>query len=112
VTRTIHGLEVSGVDVDPETRCAHYHGPNDIVALKFKCCGDWFSCHLCHQELAQHESVVWPKQEFDSLAVLCGGCGKQLSVREYLECGSTCPSCVRSFNPNCAKHAYYYFAVS
>jgi uncharacterized CHY-type Zn-finger protein len=111
VTRTIHGLEVSGVDVDPETRCEHYHGPNDIVALKFKCCGKWFPCHLCHEELAQHDAAVWPANKFDSLAVVCGACGRQLSVREYLECDSTCPGCGRSFNPNCAKHAHYYFDV-
>jgi uncharacterized CHY-type Zn-finger protein len=110
VTRAIHGVEVNGIDLDPETRCAHYHGPNDTVALKFKCCGKWFPCHLCHEELAQHDSVVWPEKEFDSVAVLCGGCGKQLSVREYLECDSICPSCGRLFNPGCAKHAHYYFS--
>jgi len=112
VTRTIHGLEISGVDVDPETRCAHYHGPTDIVALKFRCCGKWFPCHLCHQEIVRHDAVVWPDNEFDSVAVVCGACGKQMSVREYLECASTCPSCGRSFNPACAEHAHYYFAVA
>jgi uncharacterized CHY-type Zn-finger protein len=112
VTRTIHGLEVSGVDVDPETRCAHYHGPNDIVALKFKCCGKWFPCHHCHDEIARHAAEVWAEEEFDEPVVLCGGCGHRTSAREYFECDSTCPGCGRSFNPNCAKHAHYYFAVS
>jgi uncharacterized CHY-type Zn-finger protein len=109
--RKIHGVEIHGVDVDPETRCAHYRTENDIVALKFKCCGRWFPCHRCHQELGQHETLVWPHQEFDALAVLCGGCGKQLSIREYLGGASSCPGCSRSFNPGCIEHAHYYFAV-
>jgi uncharacterized CHY-type Zn-finger protein len=112
VTRIIHGVEIHGVDVDPETRCAHYHTATDIIALKFKCCGKWFPCHLCHEEVARHDPAVWAKQEFDEVAVLCGGCGQQMSVSRYLNCNSTCPSCGRSFNPACAKHAHDYFAVS
>ena len=37
--RLIHGEEVHGVDVDPETRCAHWRSPLDIIAIQFKCCG-------------------------------------------------------------------------
>jgi uncharacterized CHY-type Zn-finger protein len=110
VTRRIHGVEINGVDVDPETRCAHYRGSNDIVALRFKCCGKWFPCHRCHDEIAGHPAVVWPEQEFDELLVLCGGCGRQMTSREYLDCASTCPACGRSFNPACTKHAHYYFS--
>jgi uncharacterized CHY-type Zn-finger protein len=111
VTRTIHGREISGVEVDSETRCAHYQAANDIVALKFKCCGRWFSCHLCHDEIAQHPATVWPKDELDEQVVLCGGCGRRMSAREYLDCASRCPNCDRSFNPGCAQHAHFYFAV-
>ena len=107
----IHDATVMGVDVDPETRCAHYHNERDIIAIKFKCCGKWFSCHLCHQELVQHGAVVWPPQEFDSVAALCGACGHRVTAREYLLCVSACSSCGRSFNPGCASHAHYYFAV-
>jgi len=110
--RRIKGVEINGVDVDPETRCAHYHGPTDIVALKSKCCGKWFPCHQCHDEIAGHPAIVWPEQEFDELVVLCGECGRQMSAREYLDCKSICPNCGRSFNPACATHAHYYFAVS
>lgn len=110
MTRKIHGLEVNGVDVDPESRCLHYHGPSDIVALKFKCCGKWFPCHHCHAELSDHAGSLWPRPKFDELAVLCGGCGHQLTIREYLDCDSVCPRCGRQFNPGCAKHAHYYFA--
>ena len=105
----IHNIEVIGVDVDEQTRCAHYHGERDIIAIKFKCCGGWFPCHQCHAELAAHAPIVWPRDEFDEPAVLCGGCGRQLSVREYLECDSTCPECNRQFNPGCAKHYHLYF---
>jgi uncharacterized CHY-type Zn-finger protein len=110
VTRTIHCVEIIGVDVDPEARCAHYHDERDIIALKFRCCGKWFPCHECHAELADHAAEVWPREEFDERAVLCGGCGHQLRIREYLACESVCPSCQRQFNAGCAKHYDFYFA--
>jgi uncharacterized CHY-type Zn-finger protein len=109
VTRTIHGVEINGVDVDLETRCAHYHSERDIIAIKFNCCGDWFPCHECHAELAGHTAIVWPKGEHDVFAVLCGACGRQLSICEYLECDSVCPQCRRQFNPGCARHYHLYF---
>jgi uncharacterized CHY-type Zn-finger protein len=107
--KTIHGVLVIGMNVDEETRCAHYHGERDIIAIKFKCCGDWFPCHQCHAELAGHAPVVWPRKEFDMAAVLCGACGHQLTVREYLDCESFCPHCRRQFNPGCAAHRDFYF---
>jgi uncharacterized CHY-type Zn-finger protein len=107
--RIIHGVKVVGVNVDEETLCAHYHGERDIVAIKFKCCGDWFPCHECHAELARHAAVVWPKEEFDTPAILCGACGHQLTVREYRDCASVCPQCHRQFNPGCAEHRHLYF---
>jgi uncharacterized CHY-type Zn-finger protein len=111
VTREIHGVEVHGVDVDPETRCAHYHSENDVIALKFKCCGSWFPCHLCHDQIADHPATVWTQPEFDELVVLCGACGNRMSARDYLNCASACPSCGRPFNPGCAEHAHYYFGI-
>lgn len=108
----IHGVEIIGVDVDPETRCAHYRGPDDVIAIRFACCGKWFSCHQCHAELTDHVASVWPRTEFDTPAILCGACGHQLTIREYVACESVCPRCRRQFNASCAKHAHYYFAVS
>lgn len=107
----IHGVEVIGLNVDEETRCAHYHSDRDIVAIKFKCCGDWFPCYECHAELVGHTAVVWAKEEFDTLAILCGACGHQLTVREYLDCDSVCLQCRRQFNPGCADHLHFYFAA-
>jgi uncharacterized CHY-type Zn-finger protein len=105
----IHNVEVLGVDVHEQTRCAHYRSERDIIAIRFRCCGNWFPCHQCHGEVAAHKPVVWPRDEFDAAAVLCGGCGHQLTVREYLDCDSTCPRCRRQFNPGCANHCHLYF---
>lgn len=110
--RTIHGVTVIGVDVDSETRCAHYHTERDIIAIEHKCCARWFSCIDCHRELAAHPAEVWPKEDFNTPAILCGACGHQLTISEYLESGSTCSQCSRKFNPACALHHDLYFESS
>jgi uncharacterized CHY-type Zn-finger protein len=110
--RLIHGEEVHGVGVDPETRCAHWHSPLDIIAIRFKCCSRWYPCFECHQETAAHEATVWPASEFGEPAILCGACGQQLSVHEYLACESRCPGCGNGFNPGCKKHLHLYFESS
>lgn len=105
----IHDQEVIGVEVDCETRCAHYRGERDIVAIKFKCCGEWFPCFECHAALAGHPAIVWPLGEFDTAAILCGGCGHRSTIFEYLRCDSACVQCGRRFNPGCANHHHLYF---
>ena len=107
----IHGEKVHGIDVDSETRCGHWHSPLDVIAIKFKCCNKWFPCFECHQAIANHEAEVWGKIEFDRKAILCGVCGHQLAIAEYMNCGNTCPNCNASFNPGCAKHYDLYFEV-
>lgn len=107
--KIIHGTEVCGTKVDAQTRCAHYNSDVDIIAIKFKCCAKWFPCFECHAETTAHSPEVWAVGEFDTPAVLCGGCGHQLSVAEYLECDSICPKCRREFNPGCARHYNLYF---
>lgn len=109
VRANIHGVEVVGTDVDDQTRCAHYHSEPDIIAIKFKCCGKWFPCYTCHTEFSEHQAVVWPEEEFATVAVLCGGCGAQLSIRQYLDCDSVCPHCCREFNRGCFNHHHLYF---
>lgn len=109
--RIIHNETIIGVDIDPETRCAHWHGELDIIAIKFKCCGRWFPCYECHTAAADHEPQIWPVNERNSLAVLCGKCGYQLSISEYFECGSVCPVCAGSFNPGCENHYHLYFEL-
>ena len=108
----IHGLEVKGANVDSQTRCAHYRTPRDIIAIRFKCCGDWFPCFECHQENTDHPAEVWNLTEFDTTAVLCGNCGYQMTIAEYLKCGSSCPQCDSLFNPGCANHYHLYFETA
>ena len=100
---------VHGVDLDAQTRCAHWRSPLDIVAIKMKCCGEYYACKDCHDALADHAAKVWPSSEFDQKAVLCGACGTELTVREYLACGNTCPVCGAGFNPGCRHHHHFYF---
>ena len=107
MTRLIHGVEVHGVEVDAETRCRHWHSVLDIIAIKFKCCGKWYPCFDCHSEIAGHEAEIWPASEFSEQAILCGECGHQLAIGEYLD--STCTRCSAAFNPNCSNHYHLYF---
>lgn len=101
--------KVYGVNVDSETRCKHYHTEVDIIALKFGCCERYYPCYECHLETADHPPKTWPESRFDQPAVLCGACGHELTVHEYLACDSQCPSCKASFNPGCKLHYHLYF---
>jgi uncharacterized CHY-type Zn-finger protein len=107
--RVVHGEAVHGLDVDPFTRCRHYHGPSDVIALRFRCCNRWYPCFECHAACAGHPAEVWPAAERQARAVLCGACGYQLTIAEYLACRSTCPACGAGFNPGCARHRHLYF---
>jgi uncharacterized CHY-type Zn-finger protein len=109
VKRSVHGVDVFGVSIDPQTRCLHWHSGPDIIAIKFKCCGQWYSCFECHAEVTDHEAGVWPSNAFNEKAILCGACGHQLTINKYLNCGSVCPACKRRFNPGCANHHHLYF---
>jgi uncharacterized CHY-type Zn-finger protein len=100
---------VHGVTLDPETRCAHYHSRLDIIAIKMRCCETYYACRECHDTLAGHACAVWPVEEWGQAAVLCGACGAELSVRRYLDCDSTCPTCRAPFNPGCRGHHHLYF---
>ena len=101
--------EVRGVDLDGETRCAHWHSPLDVIAIRMKCCGIYYACKDCHDTLAGHAIEVWPRTEWDAPAVMCGACGAELSVRVYLECKNACPACGAGFNPGCRRHRHFYF---
>lgn len=100
---------VKGKVVDESTRCVHYHSPLDVIAIKFKCCEEYYPCYYCHEEEAGHEPSVWKKDEFDTPAILCGVCKSELTIREYLSCQHQCPACKAFFNPNCHKHYHLYF---
>jgi uncharacterized CHY-type Zn-finger protein len=102
-------VEVKGINADSQTRCEHYKSEIDIIAIKFKCCGDWFPCFECHRETANHPPQVWSKNEFETKAILCGNCRHQLTINEYFACQSSCPNCSHRFNPKCSNHYHLYF---
>ncbi|KAI3393114.1 hypothetical protein diail_4713 [Diaporthe ilicicola] len=102
---------VLGVDVAPTTQCAHWHSDLDIIAIKHKCCGQYYACIGCHEALAQHASDIWPRDQRVARAVLCGKCRRELTINEYLTCGNKCPGCASGFNPGCARHYDLYFEV-
>jgi uncharacterized CHY-type Zn-finger protein len=102
---------VKGVALDHETRCAHYHSPLDIIAIKMRCCRTYYACRECHDAIAGHGAAVWPAAEWDQPAILCGACGAELSVHEYRGCDNRCPKCGASFNPGCRNHYHLYFEI-
>ncbi len=102
---------VYGVDLDAQTRCVHWHGPTDVIAIRFPCCDKYFACFDCHSELEDHAAAVWSRERFEEPAVLCGICGFVLSCAEYFDCGFVCPRCGARFNPGCANHHHLYFVT-
>lgn len=110
--QSIGDRTVYGVDVDSETRCAHYRTERDVVAFRFACCERYYPCFRCHEAVADHEAVPWPRDRFDEPSVLCGGCATELTVPDYLAADYDCPSCGAPFNPGCAKHADLYFETA
>ena len=85
----IHEHIVKGNDIDQETRCSHYHTEIDRIAIKFYCCDTYFPCFSCHEESGCSSPQVWPIAQFNQKAVLCGSCGTELTVNEYLSCNSS-----------------------
>lgn len=104
-------IEVRGLDLDAQTRCTHYHGQTDIIAIKMYCCGVYYACKDCHDELADHKIKVWPKSEWNEKAILCGVCRTELCIRDYLQGGYVCSACGANFNPKCQSHRDHYFAL-
>jgi uncharacterized CHY-type Zn-finger protein len=102
---------VYGKLIDDNTRCAHYHSPLDVIAIRFKCCNTYYPCYQCHEETAGHAAAVWEKEEWNTLAIYCGLCKKEMTINEYMRSGNQCPNCNGLFNPNCSKHYHLYFEV-
>ena len=98
-----------GVNLDAQTRCAHYHSLLDVVALRMRCCEEYYACRECHDLLADHPAEVWPRAEWDADAAMCGVCGGLMSVQTYLACDDRCPACAAPFNPGCRLHRGLYF---
>jgi uncharacterized CHY-type Zn-finger protein len=104
--------EIHGINLDAQTRCVHYRTDLDVIAIKMKCCGVYYACKDCHEALAGHPIEVWPQAEWTHLAVLCGVCGVEMSIAQYLSSGYACPHCGAAFNPGCSKHFADYFEAA
>jgi uncharacterized CHY-type Zn-finger protein len=104
-------LDVRGVNLDAQTRCEHYRGSTDIIAIKMKCCAEYYACKDCHQALAGHPIEVWPENEWTQNAILCGACRTELTINQYMHCDSRCPNCRAPFNPGCRNHYHFYFGT-
>jgi uncharacterized CHY-type Zn-finger protein len=100
---------VRGLALDAQSRCVHYHSPLDIIAIRMRCCRLYYACRECHDELAGHATEVWPKTEWDQEAILCGACGLEISIHDYLACENRCSACGSAFNPGCKTHHHLYF---
>lgn len=104
-------IKIKGKIVDEHTRCSHYHSSLDIIAIKMKCCNEYYACIHCHEEETDHKPEVWLKKEFNKKAILCGNCFNELTINQYLESNYHCPFCEAAFNPRCSNHNHFYFEV-
>lgn len=104
-------ITIHGKPVDDNTRCIHYHSVLDVIAIKFKCCGKYYPCYQCHEETAGHAAITWKKNEWNTKAIFCGICKKELTIEQYVQSGNQCPNCNALFNPGCSRHYHLYFEV-
>lgn len=104
---------VLGPVVDEETRCIHHHLPLDVIAIKFRCCGQYYPCYKCHEQCENHTRKTWSRLELETeKVVLCGCCKSELTFAEYTSAGNDCCFCGAHFNPGCSRHYSLYFDVS
>ncbi len=99
---------IRGVRVDDRGRCVHYASHRDVVANHCATCGEFFACHRCHDEVADHPFGRMGTDAPES--VLCGACGHTMGYRDYSR-ALACPGCGHPFNPGCSLHAPLYFDV-
>jgi uncharacterized CHY-type Zn-finger protein len=104
-------INVKGKLIDDEARCVHYYSPLDVIAIKFKCCSEYYPCYQCHEETTDHEPLVWNKNERNVKAILCGVCRNELTIQQYFDCDNECPGCKAKFNPLCSSHYHLYFEM-
>lgn len=102
-------VPLRGIEVDTETRCAHYDSEEDIIAIRFPCCDVYYPCYRCHEATTDHVPERFTQAAFDSQAIYCGRCHTTHSVDSYLESIAECPTCSAPFNPDCEAHHDRYF---
>ena len=102
-------VPLRGTAVDAETRCAHWHGPRDVVAMRSALDGAYYPCAQCHREATGRAFGPWPLARRGEPAVLCGVCRATMTPEAYLASGDACPRCGAAFNPGCRAHQGLYF---
>ena len=100
-----------GIKIDKNTRCIHYSSELDIIAIKFKCCNQYFACHSCHHAIAGHSAERWQKEDFHIKAILCGRCELEMTIDQYLSSENKCFNCRSPLNPQCKTHWNLYFEL-
>ncbi|MEL6616036.1 MAG: CHY zinc finger protein [Bacteroidota bacterium] len=103
------GVPLRGIEVDAESRCEHWHGPTDVVAMRCACCEVYYPCAECHEAATGRPFVPWPLARADEPAVLCGVCCTSMTPEAHLGSGDACPACGAAFNPGCHRHRHLYF---
>lgn len=104
--------KIYGKLLDSLGRCIHYHQITDVVAMKCSACARFYACYYCHNERENHSFLPLVVDELNERAtVLCGNCQTELSYYDYIK-EKSCSNCRHPFNPNCAKHAAFYFSYS
>jgi uncharacterized CHY-type Zn-finger protein len=103
-------VPLRGIAVDPDTRCAHYDGLRDVIAIRFACCDVYYPCFKCHRETTTHDPTRLAANEKHEPAVLCGACGHTMTAGAYRRAAHACPRCDAPFNPGCHAHWDRYFA--
>ncbi|KAF2489699.1 zinc finger CHY domain-containing protein [Lophium mytilinum] len=116
---------IHGISLTPLTQCSHWFSALDIIAIKMKCCNEFYACISCHAALTKHNTEVWKKDERGEKALFCGSCKSVLSIEEYMagdgkceegnekerEVESRCPKCNAGWNPGCKNHWNLYFEI-
>ncbi|TDW30510.1 CHY zinc finger protein [Cryobacterium psychrophilum] len=102
---------IYGAVVDDQTRCVHYHSLRDVIAIKFACCRRYYPCFRCHGDSESHPAEQWLEGDVDHLAIVCGVCHTEMSIRSY-QSVTHCPACAAEFNDGCRVHAHLYFALA
>lgn len=109
--------QIVGKLVDEFSRCVHWHGEKDIIALKFKCCPDvYYPCYSCHNEINSEDHVIEKydiHNDKDKNLIICGICKTEMTFEQYKTTDETnllkCYNCKSPFNPGCKYHYNLYF---
>ena len=99
---------IYGDVIDQETRCIHYAGELDIIALKCFSCKKYYPCYHCHDAHEDHAFAAYPVRLEEDKVVFCGSCRSELTIAQYLA-DARCIFCRHPFNPGCKQHRKIYF---